>query len=173
MVTNILRRIGLIFKRDIAVFTEIRFDRKANLEAAAIILVVSLISALASALFSENFTGTLVIRLITGVILNWLLWSYVIVFVLTNLYGVDAEFWQVARLIGYANLPMIFSLLNVFTCLRVLVTSLTWILTLVLAFFMVRESYETTTERTLVAIGIGWIAIILIDLALRLVFHIG
>jgi len=168
MWASILSRLSRLAKRDLTVVKEIRFDQNANREAAAITVIVSLIGALTAAIYSSTFIGTLFVRLIAGVLLNWLLWSYIAVFVLKNFYGVDAEFWQMARLIGYANIPLVLALAGIFGCLGSLFTFLGGVLSLVMAFFMIREAFELSTERTIITIAIGWVVILLLNIPLNL-----
>ncbi|MCE5258952.1 MAG: YIP1 family protein [Chloroflexi bacterium] len=171
MLASIMSRLSRLVKRDASVVKEIRFDPKANREAAVIILVVSLVTALATALYSGSFWGTLFARFVAGILLNWLLWSYAAVFVLNNFYGVDAEFWQMARLIGYANIPMILALAGIFGCLGSFFAGAGWILALVMAFFMIRDAFELSTERTIITIAVGWAVVLLLNIPLNLLFR--
>jgi hypothetical protein len=170
MLTQIIQRLRRLAGRDYTVLSEIRYDTKANAEAALIVVVVSIIAALSAAFHSGNFFGTLALRFIAGVLLSWGLWSYITVFVLTNFYGIDAEFWQMARLIGYANLPMALAILAIFGCLGTLIASLASVLVLVTAFFIIREAFELSTERAIIATVIGWLVIFLANITLSLLF---
>lgn len=161
---NILARVRRLARRDPTVVKEIRYDEHANREAAVIVLVVSLIGALTEAIYSGSFLSTLFLRLITGVALNWLLWSYVTTFILRHYYGVDAEFWQMARLMGYANIPMILSLARIFGCVGVLFPLIGGILALIMAFVMIREAFDLSTERTVISIAIGWVVVLLLSI---------
>ncbi|MHB1356525.1 MAG: YIP1 family protein [Anaerolineae bacterium] len=172
MLTQIIQRLSRLTRRDFTVFLEIRNDQKANAEAALIVVAVSIIAALSAAFHSSNFFGTLAVRFVAGVLLNWGLWSYTTVFVLTNFFGIDAEFWQMARLIGYANLPMALAILAIFGCLGTLVASLAWVIALVMAFFIVREAYELSTERAIIATVIGWLAVFLVSIPLNLLLGV-
>lgn len=172
MIKQIIQRLGRLARRDFTVLSEIRYDQKANAEAALIVVAVALIAALSAAFHSGNFFGTLALRFIAGVLLNWGLWSYITVFMLTNFYGIDAEFWQMARLIGYANLPMALAILAIFGCLGTLVASLAWVVALVMAFFVVREAFELSTERAIVATVIGWLAVSLVSIPLNLLLGV-
>jgi len=172
MLQTILHRLARMVRRDVSVIREIRFDTRANLEAACIVALASLITALGAAFGSGSFLGTLSIRLAAGILLNWLFWSYATVFILTNFYGVDAEFWQTARLIGYANIPMVLSIFGVFGCLGSLIAGLSWVIVLVMAFFLIREAFELATERAIVAIAVGWLAVLVVSIPLSLLFRV-
>lgn len=172
MLQRIWVRLSRIVKRDYAVFSEIRFDEAANAEAALIVLAAAFAAALSAAVGSGSFFGTFVVRLLAGILLNWLLWSYITVFILTNFYGADAEFWQVARLLGYANIAMLLALAGIFGCLGSLVASLAWVIVLIAAFFMLREGFELPTERAIITVAIGWLAIFLLSIPLNLVFRL-
>jgi hypothetical protein len=173
MLQQIIQRLSRLARRDLAVISEILHDPKANAEAALIVVVVALIAAVSAALHSGSFLGTLAFRFIAGVLLNWGLWSYITVFILTNFFGIDAEFWQMARLIGYANLPMALAVLAIFGCLGALVASLAWVVVLVAALLVVREAYELSTEKAIVATVIGWLVVFLVTGAFGLIFRVG
>jgi hypothetical protein len=170
MLSQIVQRLRRLAGRDYTVLSEIRYDTKANAEAALIVVVVSIIAALSAAFHSGNFFGALAFRFIAGVLLSWGLWSYIAVFVLTNFYGIDAEFWQMARLIGYANLPMALTILAIFGCLGTLIASLASVIVLVTAFFIVRESFGLSTERAIIATVIGWLVVFVANITLGLLF---
>jgi hypothetical protein len=172
MLTQILSRITRLIKRDVTVLTEIRYDTKANGEVALIVVTVSLIAALSAAFHSGNFFGTLGLRFLIGVLLNWGVWSYITVFILTNFFGIDADFWQMARLIGYSNLPMALVVLAIFGCLGSLIASLAWVVALVMAFFVVREAFVLSTERAIIATVIGWLVVFLVGIPLNLLLGI-
>jgi hypothetical protein len=172
MIQVILQRLHRLAKRDLTVLSEIRYNPKVNAEAALIVVSVSIIAALSAAIPSGNFLGTLTVRFVAGILLNWGLWSYVTLFMLTNFYGIDADFWQLARLIGYANLPMALAILAIFGCLGTLVASLAWVIALVMAFFVIREAYELSTERAIMATVFGWLAILLVNIPLNLLLHV-
>lgn len=173
MLKQIILRLERLARRDFTVLSEIRYDQKANAEAALIVVAVALIAALSAAFHSGNFFGTLAFRFTAGVLLNWGLWSYITVFVLTNFYGIDAEFWQIARLIGYANLPRALAILAIFGCLGTVIASLAWVASLVMAIFIVREAFELNTERAIVATVIGWLAVFLVSIPLNLLLGIN
>jgi hypothetical protein len=173
MLQQIIERLGRLVRRDVTVLSEIRYDQKANAEAGLIVVVVALIAALSAAFHSGSFLGTLAFRFVAGVLLNWGLWSYITVFILANFFGIDAEFWQMARLIGYANIPMALAILAIFGCLGTLIASLAWVVALVMAFFIVREAFELSTERAIVTAVIGWLAVFLVTGAFGLVLRVG
>lgn len=172
MFSKIIQRTLRMVKLDWTVFGEIRRDTQANAQAALIVLIVSIVSAIAAGIGAGNFFGAFLVRLLSGVLLNFMLWSYATTFIITNFYGSDADFWQVARVLGYANLPMILVVLGVFGCLGGLVASLAWVVVLVVAFFGMREAFELSTERTIVAVAVSWLVILIASIPLNLIFAV-
>ncbi len=170
MFNKIVQRFTSMARKDMTVFQGIRDDPEANTEAAIIVAVSAFLAALGAAVWSGSFVGTFLVRLIAGVLLNWLLWSYVTMLVATRLYGAETDFWPIARVLGYANAPMALAILGLIPCLGAFIASIAWILALLLAFFAVRESLRLTTEQTIITLAIGWVIVLLVSLVLSFVF---
>lgn len=109
-----LARIIGVFKLDVKVFEEIEHNTNLNLPAAIIVLLVSLVSGLGNGLFNtyihqsffSGFLGSLI-----SVLLGWLLWSAVTWFVGTRFFKGAADMGQMLRVIGFAYLPMVISII--------------------------------------------------------------
>jgi len=109
-----LARIIGVFKLDIKVFEEIEHNTNLTLPAAIIVLLVSLVSGLGNGLFNtyihQNFISGFLGSLIS-VLLGWLLWSVVTWFVGTRFFKGAADMGQMLRVIGFAYLPMMISII--------------------------------------------------------------
>ena len=163
MIQRIIGRIMRIVNRDLKVFGEIAQDEKANTEAIVLVVAASFLAALGTA---RSFGG-FVLVLIMGIVVNWLLWSWVISFIGTQFLKIEAEFWPIARIMGYASIPMAFALLSRIQCIAWLGAVIS-LLTLVIAFFALREVLRQTTERTLILVGGSWAVVIVITVILAI-----
>ncbi len=152
---KIIGRIVRIIKFDQTVYKEIEEDTGANGEAAIVVVVASILSAIGAGIYRRNF-GAFAFDLIVGVLLFWLLVSYVTMLIGTRLYKGETNFWEMARCIGYANAPRILGIFGAIPCIGWLASLAAIILTLVVAFFAIREALDLPTEKTLVSIALGW-----------------
>lgn len=109
-----LARILGVFKLNASTFEEIEHDTSLTLPAAVIVVLVSLISGVGNGLFNgfrgkpfaSGFLGSLI-----GVIVGWLIWSAVTWFVGTRFFKGQANIGEMLRVIGFAYLPMVLSII--------------------------------------------------------------
>ena len=109
-----LARIIGVFKLSASTFEEIEHNTSLTLPAALIVVLVSLVSGVGNGLFNgfihksffSGFIGSLI-----GVIFGWLLWSAVTWFVGTRFFKGEADLGQMLRVIGFAYLPMLLSII--------------------------------------------------------------
>lgn len=167
MFDKILQRLMRMAKFDWTVFDEIQFDEDATQEAAIIVGIAALASAIGS-IVGGGFLGFLV-QLIVVVAVNWLLWSYITMLVGTKLFEGEATFEQMARTLGYTNAPLVLGILGLIPCLGGLISFLAGIVALVLAFFAVRETQDLSTEKAIATVAIGWVVAIIVNFILGLV----
>lgn len=157
---RIVARVTRLAKMDWSVFEEIEHDESANGEAAAIVLVVAFLSAVGAGLSGRGLLG-FVVTLIATALLNWLLWSFVTQLVGTKVFGGEATFWEMARTIGYANVPGVLGVLGVIPCVGRLIGVVTLVLSLILGFFAVREALDLPSDKTIITIVIGWVIVVI------------
>ena len=169
MIQRIIERIVRIIKLDTKVYPEIAHDERATTEAAIVVVVAALFAAIGNAVGAQSI-GRFFVSLITGVLISWLLWSYVTMFIGTRLFQGQATFWEMARTLGYANAPMILGILAVFGCVGGVIGIVAAVLSLIAGFFAVRETLELTTEKAIITILVGWVILIVVSLIVNMVF---
>lgn len=148
MFEKIVARLTRMIKMDHTVYDEIAADVDSTIEAAVIVAITALLSAL-GVLFVSNFGGFLG-TLIRQIVVGWILWSAIVWFVGSKLFAGNGDFWNVLRVLGYVTAPLV---LGIIPLVGGLVGG---ILSLVLAFFAIRETMDLTTEKTVLTIIIGW-----------------
>jgi|YNPNPStandDraft_1061719.scaffolds.fasta_scaffold23440_2 hypothetical protein len=168
MLQKILNRLVRMVKFDAKVWEEIEHDEEANMEALVIVLAASLLSAIGSAV-AQRSVGAFFATLISGALLNWLLWSWLTMFIGTKLFQGQATFWEMARTLGYANAPVALGLLAVIPCLGVFIGLLGLVLAVVFGFFAVREALDLPTEKAIITIVIGWVILVVINVLLNII----
>ena len=169
MVNQIIQRLVRIARFDMSVYEEIEHDENANVEAAVVVLVAAFLSALGAAVGGAGFGG-FVSRFLVGVLLNWLLWSYVTMFIGTRLFGGEASFWEMARTLGYANAPAALGILGAIACIGWLIGIAAWVLSLVIGFFAVREALDLPTDKAIITIVIGWVVMLVVNILTGMLF---
>ncbi len=162
MLQSIAGRLQRLLKLDWEVFREIRADEGATREAALIVGVVALLSALGAALGGGAPLLAFVVRFAIAVVVNWLLWSYVAVFVGTNFFGSSATFWEMARSLGYANVPMVLIALSGIGCVGWLVIVVAWLAAIALVIFAVRETLEIGMESAIITTAVAWLVVFVV-----------
>ncbi len=162
---QVIQRLVRIAKFDISVFEEIEHDQNANIEAGLVVVVSSLLAAVGAALSGRGLGGFL-IQFVVGTLLNWLLWSYVTMLIGTRLFDGEADFWEMARTLGYANAPAALGILSAIPCVRGLVGLVTWALSLVIGFLAVREALDLPTDKTAITVVVGWVVVLIVYIVL-------
>lgn len=162
MLQSIVGRLQRLLRLDWDVFREIRADEQATREAALIVGVVALLSALGTAFSSQAWLLAFGVRLVVAMAVNWLLWSYVAVFVGASFYGSAASFWEMARSLGYANAPMVLIALSGIGCVGWLITALAWLAAVALAIFAVRETLEIGMESAIITTAVAWLVVFVV-----------
>ncbi|MGC9359097.1 MAG: YIP1 family protein [Anaerolineae bacterium] len=162
MLESIGRRLQRLLRLDWEVFREIRTDEAATREAALIVGVSALLSAVGVAIAADRPLVAFLLRLAIGVAVNWLFWSYAAVFIGTNFYGSSTSFWEMARSLGYANVPMLLVALNGVGCIGWLVTAVAWLAAIALAVFAVRETLEIGMENAIITTAIAWVLVFVV-----------
>ncbi len=161
---QIVQRLMRIFRFDETVWEEIEHDELADMEAAAVVVIAAFLSAVGSGIASRGFIGVFILSLLTGVLISWLLWSFVTMFVGTRLFDAETDFREMARVLGYANAPMALGILSAIPCLGALIGLIAMVLSLVIGFLATREALDLPTGETIITIVIGWVIVFVVTM---------
>jgi hypothetical protein len=161
-----LARIIGVFKLDVKTFEDIEHDTSLTLPAAVIVLLVSLVSGVGNGLFNgfihksffSGFLGSLI-----GVLLGWLLWSIVTWFVGTRLFKGEADLSQMLRVIGFAYIPMV---LSIIPCVGGVI-GIIW--AIAAGFIAIRQGLDLDDMRTFFTVVVGALAYIVLTALLNLI----
>jgi hypothetical protein len=94
-----IERIMRIIQLDFSVFKEIESDPNATTEAAIIVAVASVLSAIGSAATANKPVLTFLVGVVSG-ILGWLVWSYVSYFIGQAMFKGKGTVENMLRVIG-------------------------------------------------------------------------
>ena len=124
-----IERIMRVFRLDASVFREIAEDKSAMTQAAIIVVIVSLMSALGmaiSAVITETGSaiGSFFVTLLSGILLGWILWAVLTYAVGVFLFKGKTDIPEMMRVLGYANAP---ALLGIFAIIPAWGGSLPWL----------------------------------------------
>jgi hypothetical protein len=177
MINRIMRAIRL----DWTVFREIAVDPKALTEAAIIVVVVSLLSAIGSfiaALIADRgagmaFGSLFFELLISGILIGWLGWAVLTYFVGTRFFQGKTDIPEMLRVLGYASAPKLLGFLSFIPCVGWLFALAGFILSLIAGVLAVREAMEFDTGKAILTVVISWIVVFAISLVIGAVFGLG
>ena len=152
---------------DRMLYREVAADPKEMTQAVLIVVLVAIISGLgagSAGIFSGDFgRGALGFFVgVVSVLIRWVFWSYVTYAVGRYAFEVDKTPGAVMRAIGFAQSPAV---LNIFSGLPgigdlIAVVVLLW--SLVASFVATREALRLDNTRTLIAVVVGFIAVLMI-----------
>jgi len=166
MIDRILRAIRL----DWTVFREIAEDQNAMSEAAIIVVVVSILSAIGAGLIAEGFFGAFLLSLLTSIIIGWIGWAVITYFVGTTLFQGKTDIPEMMRVLGYAMAPNLLGFFRFIPCVGWIIALAGGILAFIAGFIAVREAMEFDTGKAILTVLIGWVISFAITLGVGLIF---
>lgn len=153
-----VNRIIGVFKLDVNTFEEIEHDRSATTQAAMLVGLVAVLAGLGSLIGGMvsgtgglgGFLGTLIWTFV-----GWILWSGVTYLVGTTMFGGQATFDEMLRVMGFAYAPQ---LLSIIPCIGWLI-GLVW--SLLAGFVAVRQGLDLDNTKALITILVGFVVIVI------------
>ena len=157
-----IERIMRVFRLDASVFREIAEDKSAMTQAAIIVVIVSLFSAIGAAVAAVIAeTGNAVVAffgtLLMGILLGWVLWAILTYAVGVFLFKGKTDIPEMMRVLGYANAPNLLGILAIIPCLGWIAALVGWVLSLIAGFIAVREAMEFDTVKAVITVLIAWV----------------
>lgn len=164
MFDRILRAIRL----DPTVYREIAEDEGAMSQAAIIVVVVTLLSAIGSSVGTGNFIVSMLVSWITSIVIGWIVWAALTYFVGSKLFQGRSSIPEMMRVLGFASAPRLLGIFGVIPCLGWIAALAGAILALVAGFFAVRESMEFDSTKAILTMLISWVISFAITFAIGL-----
>jgi hypothetical protein len=169
-------RVVRVFRLDASVFREIADDQNAMTEAAIIVIVVTLLSALGSAigaLIGRAGIGSVlvgfIVNWIVSVLIGWIGWAILTYFVGTSLFKGRTDIPEMMRVLGYASAPRLLGILGIIPCLGWIAALVGAILALIAGVIAVREAMEFDTGNAIITVLISWVIAFVITFAIAAV----
>ena len=154
-----LARVIGVFKLDVKTFQEIEQNTSLTLYAAIIVGLVALLSGIGTGLFNGLFSRSVLggfFGTLFSTILGWIVWSVVTWFVGTRFFGGQATIDEMLRVIGFAFLPL---LLSIIPCLGNVVGGI-W--ALVAGFVAIREGLDLDNTKAFLTVAVGFIGYLIL-----------
>ncbi len=141
---------------DIPTYEEVEADRNATGQAAVVVAVSAVCSAIGS--IGEGTNG--ILGALIGGIIGWLIWSGVTYLIGTMLFGGTADWGELLRTLGFAQAPGVLYILGIIPFLGVLVKFAVAIWILVAGIIAIRQALDISTGKAVLTAIVGWLALI-------------
>ncbi|HEX8670624.1 MAG TPA: YIP1 family protein [Longimicrobium sp.] len=142
---------------DIPTYEEVEADRSATGQAAVVVAVAAICSAIGN--IGEGTTG-MVAGLIMAIV-GWLIWSGITYLIGTMFFGGTADWGELLRTIGFAHAPGVFSVLGIIPVLGGLVKFAVAIWMLVAGIVAIRQALDVSTGKAVLTAFVGWLALLI------------
>ena len=168
---------------EIGLYEEVEADITATNQALTVVVLVAIASAIGQALGatidgsgSAGLMGRLIGGLLSGLI-GWAVWSYVVYFVGTRLFGGTATYGELLRTLGFAESPNILLVLTFIPLLGGIIGFVVGIWAIVASFIGTRQALDIDNAKTFFTIVIGIIALLcavaIVSLVIGAIFGLG
>jgi hypothetical protein len=154
---DLVQRMLVAATLNIDTFEEVEADETATIQAAAVVAMVAVASAIGGA---GNENTSLFLAPVAQII-GWLIWAGVTFLIGSKLFHGTATWGELLRTLGFAQSPGLLYLLAVLPLVG-------WVIRLVVPFWMlwagvvaVRQALDFTTGKAVLTVIIGWIAMLI------------
>jgi hypothetical protein len=163
---------------DASLYEEVEHDSSLNQEALMIVVAAAIasgIGALIGGLIGGQGGKALLSALVTVVVavVNYYVWSYVTLWVGTNLFEGTADAGEMLRTLGYAHTPQLIGLLSFIPCVGWVLALAGMVLSLIAAVIAIRQALDFDTGKAVITAIIGWVVIVIINVIIGMVMGVG
>jgi len=164
-----IQRILRIIKLDFSVFREIESDPSATAQAAIIVAVTTFLSAVGSAIASQNALMGFLGSMISGLV-GWVIWSVVTFYVGGSLFKGRGTLDNMLRVLGYASAPKILGFFRFICCVGWIPELAGLVLSLIAAIMAIKEGLDLDTGGAIGVAVVGWIPMMIVHMILGIIF---
>ena len=151
---------------DVATFEEVEHDREATMQAAGVVVLV----AVASAIGSLGAGAGGIISALLGPLVGWAVWAGVTFFIGTRLFDGTATWGELLRTLGFAQAPGVLKVFAIIPLLGWIVSAVVFLWMLWAGIVAVRQALDFSTGKALMTVGIGWVAMVFLGVFWALLF---
>jgi hypothetical protein len=143
---------------NIDTFEEVEADETATMQAAAVVAMV----AVASAIGQIGHGGASIFTAPIGAIVVWLIWAGVTYLIGTKMFAGTATWGEMLRTLGFAQAPGVLYLLGVVPFIGGLISFVVWIWTLVAVIIAIRQALDFTTGKAVLTALVGFVCMVVV-----------
>jgi len=141
---------------DIATYEEVEHDTNATGQAAVVVIIVAICSAI-GAIWRG---GPSIIAGPISAVLGWLLWSAVTYIIGDKLLGGTATWGELLRTIGFAQSPGVLMIFGIIPILGGIVRIVVAIWLLIAGIVAIRQALDFSTGKAVVTAFLGWLSLV-------------
>jgi hypothetical protein len=151
---------------NVPLYEEVEADTTATTQALLVVVLVAVAQGIGAALSASmggagaNPVGGLISGVI-GALIGWAIWSFVIFFVGTRLFGGTATYGEVLRTLGFAYTPGVLGILSFIPLLGGIISLAAGIWVLVASFIGIRQALDLSNGKTVGAILVAILVLII------------
>ena len=146
---------------DAAIYQEVEHDTTATGQAAGVVAIVAVCSAIGGA--GAGASG--MIGGVVSALLGWLVWSGITYLIGDKLLGGTATWGELLRAVGFAQAPGVLYILAAIPLLGWLVRLVVGIWILVCGIVAIREALDFSTGKAILTAILGWLAMMILTFA--------
>lgn len=154
---------------NIPTYEEVEHDTTATTQAAIVVGIVALATAIGS--IGDGVGGAL--AGIIGAYIGWLIWAGVTYLIGDKLLGGTATWGELLRTLGFAQSPGVLLILGIIPFLGWIVRFFVWIWMLVAGVVAIRQALDFSTGKAILTAVLGWLAYMVVGGILAAMFGIG
>ena len=161
-----LARVIGVFKLDSKTFEEIENNSSLTLYAAIIVALVALVSGVGIGISRVIFGGSVLggfFGTIFSTLLGWVVWSAITWFVGTRFFGGKADLPEMLRVIGFAYIPLI---LSIIPCIGSIIGGI-W--ALIAGFVAVRQGLDLDNTKTFLTVVVGALGYLILSIIVNII----
>ncbi len=147
---------------DLATYEEVEADTTATGQAAIVVALV----ALASAIGALREGGTNVFLALVGALAAWGVWAGVTYLIGDKVLGGTATWGELLRTLGFAQAPGVLYVLGILPLLGSVVRVVVFFWLLATGIVAIRQALDVSTGKAVVTAVLGWIAVAIVYLLL-------
>ena len=140
---------------DVATYEEVEHDEKATGQAAIVVIIVAVCSAIGAVWRG----GPSIIVAPVGAILGWLLWAAVTYIIGGKLLGGTATWGELLRTLGFAQAPGVLMIFGIIPLLGGVVRLVVALWLLVAGVVAIRQALDFSTGKAIATAILGWCAV--------------
>ena len=136
---------------DIATYEEVEADTTATGQAAVVVAIAAVCSAIGAA----GPGGPSIIGTLIGALISWVLWAGLTYLIGSKIFGGTATWGELLRTLGFAQAPRVLLVLGIIPVFGILVWFAVAVWVLVAGIIAIRQALDFTTQKALLTALIG------------------